>query len=324
MAGFDSLSLSNYTVENAGELKTIALFAPKSMDLFDVKIGIKSSEKFGYLDYTPQMQAGGTCASINPSGSTSIAQITLTPDEIKYEDSWCLRDLEPYFTQQYLRAGSNMDESYATEIMNQIFTRRANRIAALHESAIWQSSKTQGGSDTNYKQFNGFIQTLETVGGYVNSNTSSETSITTSNVITIFNNHWLSVPSAMKDMDGLVTVCGYDTFDKLIIALVNANLYHYSGQEQANRTITLPGTNMKIMAVAGLNSDNVPSMPALFKNRIFTFYKDNLLVGTDGVSDLNQWETWYEKKDQKLYSRVEFRLTTGVYFPEHVVSFKTA
>lgn len=330
MAGFTVSSLSNYTVEDKADLKLKGVYGAVSMPLFTVREGIKYSEKLPYLTTDPQMQADSTCASINVSGDGgTIAQITLTVDGIKFEDGWCFKDLESKFTQKYLRAGAKIDENSANELVNTIMDDYTARIAKKMEAAIWQSSKTQGGSNTNFKQFNGFLQTLETAGGYVNQQTvagTSYASITTANVLTIMDNQWLAVPADLKRNDNLVTAMGDDTFDKLIIALKNANNYNWTATsaDAGKRELVYPGTTMKIVAVPGLNADNNSSLPAVFKNRIITFEKDNLVVGTDMISDMDDWTTWYETKEDKLYTRNRYKITTGVFFTDRVVSFATA
>jgi len=326
---FDLTGMTNHVTDEAADLRSIAIYSPVTVPLVTVVEGIKYSERLTYFDVDPQFQADSTCATVNPSGdSGNFDQITLTVDNFKVELDWCFKDLDAKSLRRYLRAGAKLDENSAPQLVSAIMARTAEKIAANLESAYWQSSKTQGAATTNLKQFNGFIQTIETIGGYVNSNTTNETSITTSNVITIFDNHWLSVPAAMKRKEDLITCCGDDTFDKLVIKVKDSNYFHYSASaaDIAARRITLPGTNMVIQAVPGLNSDNtgLSGMPALFKNRIFTFYKSNLIIATDQESDSTDWMTWYEKKDDKLYARVRMKFTTGVFFPEHVVSFKTA
>lgn len=330
MAGFTTSGLSNYTIEDKADLKLKGVFGAVSMPLFTIREGIKSAEKLPYVTTDPKMQADTTCASQNVSGDGgTFAQITLTVDGIKYEDGWCFKDLEAKFTQKFLRSGAKMDENAANQVMDVIFQDYTARLAKVHEIAIWQSSKTQGGSNTNFKQFNGFIQTLETAGGYVNQQTvagTSYTSITTANILTIMDNQWLATPADLKRNDGLVTCMGDDTFDKLIIALKNANNYNWTATsaDAGKRELVYPGTTMKVVAVPGLNADNNASLPALFKNRIITFEKDNFVVGTDMISDMEDWMTWYEKKDDKFYSRLRYKLTTGVFFTDRVVSFATA
>jgi len=327
MAGFTVSSLSNYTIEDKADLKLKGVYGAVSMPLFTVREGIKSSEKLPYVTTDPAMQADTTCATVNASGDGgTFAQMTLSVTGIKFEDSWCFKDLESKFTQKYLRAGAKIDENAATALLDQIMTDYTARIAKKMEMAIWQSATTNTFS-TDLKQFNGFLKTLDAAGGYVNSQTyasTSVTAITTSNVISIFQNQWLATPADLKRNDNLITVCGDDTFDKLLIALANANLYHYNGNNGLpSREITLFGTSMKIKAVPGLNADNNSNLPAAYKNRIITFEKDNLVVGTDLISDMDDWATWYEMKDDKLYTRNRYKIATGIFFTDRVVSFAT-
>jgi hypothetical protein len=329
MAGFTTSALSDYTVEDKAELKTKSVYGAVSMPLFTIREGIKYSEKLPYITTDPQMQADTGCTTIVPSGDGgTFGQITLTVDGIKFEDGWCFKDLETKYTQKYLRKGAKHDEGSATELLNTIQDDYAARIAKKMEMAVWQSSKTQNTFNTNLKQFNGFIQTLTTAGGFVNQQTfagTAYTSITTSNILTILDNQWLAVPADLRRSEDLTTAMGDDTFDKLIIALKNANQYHFTATtaDAKKREIIYPGTTMRIVAVPGLNADNDSRLPAAFKNRILTFEKSNFVVGTDMISDMEDWETWYEKKDDKLYTRNRFKMTTGIHFTDRVVSFAT-
>lgn len=329
MAGLTHSALAAWTTEGQRELKEKAIYGAVSMDLVTVVEGIKYAEKLDYFTTSPKMQAYQKCTAHNSSGDAgTFAQITLTVDNPTYEDEFCFKDLESKSLRRFLKKGQKVDENTASELMNTLLNNYVAETAKQMEAALWQSSKTQGGSNTNFKQFNGLLQTLETAGGYVNSQTvagTSHTSITTSNVIAIFQNQWQATPADIKRRDDLLTVCGDDTFDKLIIALTNANLYHYTTDASIpSREITLPGTGMKIKAVPGLNADNNAALPALFKNRIITYRKDQALFGTDMESDMENIDLWYEKKDKKVYFEMPFKATTGWFFPDQVVSFATA
>tara|TARA_R110000822_G_scaffold72922_5_gene175294 strand:- start:168 stop:1160 length:993 start_codon:yes stop_codon:yes gene_type:complete len=329
MSGFTLSGLGTFTVEDKAGLKRKSVYGAVSMDLFTIYEGIKYSEKLPYLTTQPAMQAYATCASINPSGDGgTLAQITLTVDTFSFQDSWCLRQLEIKYAQKYLKKGTNYDENSAPELINAILEDYSARQAKIYEMAVWQSSKTQNVFNTNLKQFNGFIQTLTTLGGFVNQQTvagTAYTSITTANVLTILDNQWLATPADIKRSDDLVTCMGDDTFDKMIIALKNANNYNWTATsaDAGSRSITYPGTTMKIVAVPGLNADNDSNLPAAFKNRIITFQKDNYIVGTDLISDENDIDMWYEKKEDLIYYRNIMKMTTGIFFPEFTVSFAT-
>lgn len=328
MAGFTTSALSAFTIEDKAELKTKAFYGSPTMDLFTVRDGIKYSEKLPYVTTDPAMKAYSTCAAISATGDGgTFGQITLTPDTFTFEQEWCLRDLESKFTQKYLKKGQKYDENSAPEVMNLLLQDMAGREGQKIGRAVWQASKTQGLFNTNFKQFNGFIQTLETLGGYVNQQTAAGTtytSITVSNVLTIFQNQYQAIPDEIKDGE-FVTVCGTDTFKKLVVAMMNANLFHYTLADAAAHSyeVTIPGINMKVKGLDGLNASNVSGMPSTFKNRIFTFAKDNFIVGTDLESDMDSYSIWYEKKDDKVYYRKPMKLTTGIFFADQVVSFAT-
>jgi hypothetical protein len=325
MSGF-SITASNFTIEDKEALRRVLVNVPVSMPLFTIINGIKYAEKVPYMDSDAEFQADSTCATINASGTTTVAQITLTVDNVKIEDSWCLKTLEGYFTQKYLRKGSKLDEGTATAFMNEVIAQKMDNAAYNMEAAIWQSSKTSGLYSTNFKQFNGFLQTIDTLGTCVNSQTAqgtSYTSITSANVVTIFQNQWKSVPSKVKRKLSTITVCGDDVFDTLVLALVALNQYNYVADDASGkRELTLPGTNMRIKAVPGLNNDNHASLHTAAKQRIVTFHKENLFVGTDEINDTEDTMTWYEKKDDLFYFRNRFKITTGIMFPTLVVHYK--
>lgn len=328
MAGFTVSALSAYTIEDKADLKLKGVYGAVSMPLFTVREGIKYKEKLPYLTTDPVMQADTTCASHNASGDGgTFAQLEITVTGIKYENEWCFKDLESKYTQKYLRAGAKIDENAANAVMDDIFTDITARTAKNMEIAIWQSATTHTFS-TNLKQFNGFIYTIDNAAGLVSSNTTGitvATGITTSNVIGIFQNQWLNTPADMKRNSNLVTVCGDDTFDKLLIALANANLYHYNGDKGLpTREIKLFGTDMIIKAVPGLNADNNSNLPSAYKNRIFTFEKENLVVGTDLISDLEDVQTWFDLDTDKFKYRNRYKIGTGVFFGDRIVSFKLA
>jgi hypothetical protein len=85
-----------------------------------------------------------------------------------------------------------------------------------------------------------------------------------------------------------------------------------------------PGTNMKVVAVPGMNNDNAVDtgvLPTAVKNRIIATYASNLVYGTDLQSDTDNMEAWWSKDDRvwKLYGA--FRAGVAVKFIDHVVQY---
>lgn len=329
MAGFDVSALSDFTQEQRAELRSITLNAAQTIPYINLYEGVKYSEKLPTLESRGEWQDGDGCVAINPSGTTAFAQVTVTVETVRAEDGFCLADLKNKFTQKYLRPGSTLEGNESGELMRATVERWMKNIAIDDENAIWQSATTNT-FDSRFKQFNGFIYTIDNTAGVISNQTEAGTAFTTStmaaNIITIFDNQWAATPSAVQRNLDAVTVCGDDVFNTLVVALRNQDLFHFDpntgNQAAKTKMLTMPATGMKVVALPGLNKKNHSALPPAYKERIFTFYKENLVLGTDMKNDLEDLEVWYEKKDDKVYVRLRWKRGCAIYFPTHVVQYK--
>ena len=311
-------SLTSYVEENKAELITKAILGSKTMGLVDVRTGIKSSESIPVLESTTPWQSGAGCG-FSSSGTTSVTQIQISTTPIQVMEQVCLNDLESYFTQKWLPPGANND---STSIEANIVNRKIAQIAAQVERAIWQG-KTSYTNDTVLKSINGFLSTIDTAGTAVAA--TSQSAINTTTVRGIFEDIYSKIPAAALWNEEVVAFCGMDVFKTLIIKLTTDNLFHYTTDAAANRwEIYYPGTNMKIIAVPGMNNDNpveTGSLPTAVKNRIIATYKSNLIVGTDLSSDMDNLKVWYSEDDDVLKFRTRFRLGVNAKFMDHIVQY---
>ena len=243
-------TMTAYIEENKAELITKAILGAKTMGLVDVRNGIKSKERIPVLESTTPWQAGTSCG-FSTSGTTTISQITLETTPIQVMEELCLNELEQYFTQKWLPAGANND---STSLEGQIINRKIAQIANQVERALWQG-KTTYTNDTVLKAINGFISTIDTAGTAVAA--TQQASISTSTVRGIFEDIYSKIPAAAAWGEEVVAFCGMDTFKLLTLKLTTDDLYHYTTDAAANRwEIVYPGTNMRIIAVPGMNNDN--------------------------------------------------------------------
>ena len=73
--------------------------------------GVKeNTRKLPRLGATSTMQDGDNCA-FNASGGVTFTQTTLNMKNVKFQDTWCLRTMEDYFTAVMLPAGQHYTES---------------------------------------------------------------------------------------------------------------------------------------------------------------------------------------------------------------------
>jgi len=312
----DLSALTNYVKENELQLTSAAIFSAKTASLIEalgnVQVGIKSAETINIMTTDAVFQAGGTCG-FNSSGTTTITQRTITVGKIKVQESICPKAFEAKYTQKALREGSSYDYmAYAQEYSAQ----KVQRIGAALETAIWQGDTSS--QTANLNKFNGFATIIDALGfggsgDPINGNTGSLTTLTSSNVIAAVDGVFAALPAALLDKDDVVIFCGNDTFREYILALRNANLFHYP-VDAANMELVIPGTNVKLIGVNGLNGTD----------KMFGISMSNMYLGTDLLNENERFELFFAKEADEMRFVVEFKLGVQVAFPDEVVYFKLA
>ena len=154
------------------------------------------------------------------------------------------------------------------------------------------------------------------VTGVVNGNPSGitvATGITTANVIGIVDGIYQLIPTSIIDNGDVVIFCGMDTFRKYTVALKNLNLFNYAA-EATDFEIIIAGTNVKLVAVNGLNGTN-----KLWASRL-----SNLYVGVDLLNEEDRFELFYAKEADEMRFVAEFKYSVNYAFPTEVVYFALA
>ena len=316
---FSLSTMTAYIEENKADLITKAILGAKTLGLgVDIRTGIKSSAKIPVLESTVPFQAAA--CSFTSSGTTTINQIEIATVGIQFAEQFCLNDLNVYFTQKYLPAGANVD---SMSIAQNIIDRKIAQVAKNVEQMIWQGKTTYTNS-TVLKQMNGWLATID-AGSPV---AATQSTLNSTNVLTIFDDIYSKVPAAAIANEPIVAFCGYDTF-RTLAAKITSTYGIYGSQYTTdnvwnNWELMYPGTNMKVVAVPGMNNDNAVDtgvLPTAVKNRIIATYASNLVYGTDLQSDTENMEAWYSKDDRvwKLFGA--FRAGVAVKFIDHVVQY---
>lgn len=110
-------------------------------------------------------------------------------------------------------------------------------------------------------------------------------------------------------LEGSSILIGADKFRSFIQAMVEKNYYHYDGKPMDNE-IVIPGTNVRLIAVNGLNGTNKMIAGQLDKN---FFY------GCDMLNDEEKFEFWYSQDNREFRLAIEFNAGVQVAFPDEVV-----
>jgi hypothetical protein len=306
-------SLANYTKENEALLVTSSVLGAKTAALIksagNVMVGVKSAETINIMDTDAFFQAGGTCGW-NASGTTSFTQRTVTVGKIKVQESLCPKTLESKYLQKALPTGSQYDSIP----FEQDFTdRKAKTIAAQLETAIWQGDTASANGNLN--KFDGLIKLIGAASGVVNANVSGFisgaplTSITSANVISLFDGVYRAIPAKVVAAEDMVIVCGMDTFRTYTIALKNANMFNYAFDGKADSEFVLPGTSIKVVALQGLNGTN----------DVYAMRLSNLFLGTDLLNEEEKFEIFFAKEADEVRFAAEFKMGVNIAFPDEIV-----
>lgn len=308
---FDVSALAAYVDQSKDEFLIKAIESARSKSLATMHTGIKHTmdihtlaTDINYLDDACELTA---------NGNADLGKIPLVVKALALQMKFCQKDLIGKYTQRWLNAGSNGELDEVTFLYNAIIGDVVNGIAKQEEINVWQGDTTESG---NLAKYDGWIKKIDAAGSptAIAGNTSAATSITLANIFTLVQNMYLTVPAAILDKENLGIQMGMDNFRYFMMALTNANLFHYSGDELD--TIVLPGTRVPIYGLNGLNGTN----------RMFAGTWDNLHWGTDLESDEDELivEPGNTPGDKNFYITARWKTGTALSFRDQITQFTLA
>ena len=320
---YNVTGLAAYTKQNVDLLVKNSVFEARTqkeiLALGNVRVGVKSSEAIGRMDTDVFFQDDSSCG-FNASGTTTFTQRTLTVGKVKVNEILCDKDLEPYYTQQALKAGGQYDSlTFAADYSDQ----KAKKIAEALEVALWTANST-GSAGTNGlgNKFDG-IKTLITAAGgsVVNANTTGfygtpATGITSTTIAkNAINAVIKALPAKIKGKQDVRIFCGWDVFAYLIQAYVDANLFHFAPGaviDDNSAEFIVPGTSYKVIPVHGLDG----------LDDIYAFRMSNIFLGTDLLDEENKcWIRWSED-DENIKFTARMKVGVQFAFVDEIVKFE--
>ena len=311
--------LSAYTKQLVKPLLSTAVFEARTQQLIVsggiVLPNVKSIAAIPLFD-TDAVFGTQSC-SFDPSGTTSFTQRTITVGKIKIEEKLCPKDMEAYFLQEALKAGSTYEDFGNSDFQKAYLDRKNMKIAAQLETAIWQGDTAS--LVANLNKFDG-LQKQIAAGSPVDANVSAFTgvatitTITQSNVIAATEGIYKAIPVAVLGKGDVKIFVGDDWYRLLIMAYRALNLFAYNPQDSESKGFILPGTKIEIVAVNGLNTTG----------DAYAISLGNLAMAVDLVDEENSYKMWYSEDNNDVRYRVEFKAGVNVAFTNEVVKFISA
>lgn len=310
--------ISAYTKQDIAPLLTEAVFSAKTQSL--IKSGgillpkTKSSVAVPKLATLANFQADA--CGWNASGTTTISQATIAVGKIKVEEAICTKDFEAYFTQEALKAGSTYEDFGWPEFSAKFTEQKNKMIAKQLEIGLWQGDTDS--TSENLKRFDGLIKIID-AGSPVNANVSGYVSggpisqLTAANVVSALNGVYKAIPVEIVDADDLKVFVGNDTYRLAVLAYQALNLYNYKVDAEASQTFIIPGTNVELVAVNGLNGTG----------DIYATTLSNIAMAFDLEAEEENYKIWYSQDFNEVRYRVAFKLGVGVAYTSLCVKFKS-
>lgn len=317
---FDFTGLEEYTQQHADELVIASLFDAKTQRIIKaqgvVERGIKSSRTINQLTTDVTFQ-DDTCG-FNPTDTTEVNQRPLTVGAIKINETLCQKDLNKYFLQEELKIGSNNDGDLGDALEEAYTTAKTGAIAEQNEVSIWKGDKAS--ADANLNKYDGFIKIIsQASGSVVHANAaayisgaplSSGTVITGDIAIRIVDGIYKALPAKIRTKKDIRVFCGTDFFATYIIGLKDKNYYHYA-PENDDLDIKVPGTNMILTGVNGLDETN----------RLYGMRVSNMHLGTDLEGEDEEFKLWYSQDQDEVRFKCAFKLGVQIALPKEIVEF---
>lgn len=319
-------SLADYTEQNRLPLLTASVFGAKTQSLMQKRVGVKFQDAINLMDTDAFFQSGTACG-FSASGTTTFTQRVIIVGAVKVQETLCPRTMENKWLATQLAQGSNYEGvSFEQEFTEQ----KAKRIAAQIETAIWQGigasaisgtwqvGGTAASADASLTKCSGLLLYAEstaagtteiTIGGALNA----------TNIVSGFEVAYQNVPVSILDRDDIVAFCGWDLFRILCAELIKQSGYTNltsTGGTQAGQNglapvgeLYYPGTNMKVVAVNGLNNTQ----------RIFVASLRELFYGTDLLSDEDNFRIWASYENDDIRFQAAFKFGVNYAFPANIV-----
>jgi len=300
-------SLTDYVDQSSTDLLLPAVSQGKTASLVTIQAGVKSSAALQLFDSTVVFQ--DDACSFDADGATTFTQRNIVVQGVRVQEALCPKDLEAKWTQLLLSAGSDYDESDLPAAYMDI---KMQRLQDALELADWSGADGVGAGNLGF--YDGFLTIIDTAAASVDGNVdgvTTVTGITSANALNIVQGIYSVVPEAVLNADDLVCFMGWDAYRNLIINITDTNFFHYATDDAARSgELMLPGSNLRIVAVAGLTGTN----------RIITGRTSNFYIGMDAMGD-DEMKMWYSNDDQNVKSSINFKRGCQVAYPAEIVEF---
>ena len=299
----DVSSMSDYLNANADMLLSRIVMDTTEASTYRVIPGIK------YAELVPTFDSGsidtlgyrGNGCSTFTGGTETMGEVELKVSPYTFEKSYCEAELNQTILSIRMRPGSyNIDLPSLTDAFMTDLAKKAN---------VFISRKFWGGTSAG-DGFSGIIEQLQSASCSAATTNVSYTAMTSTNALEVVDTYILNLPAELKSVPTIMAVSHSD-FQAYALALRNSNLYHYNPEvlKDGVYEIQVPFTATKIVATEIGSAGNYVVLSTA----------DNLMMGTDLLSDVSSPISWISQDFGSLRMKLVAKVGSAVAFCDEVV-----
>jgi len=308
---FDVSALSDFNNEVAGKIVLDTVYKGNTAEYVSIQEGIKFQEPLNLISTSPYAQGGDSVTTF--TGSIDFTQRNITVTKRTFLDSMNLQSL----TSKYLGISALPEGSYEEtfSLLNDVTGDVVKKVQQDNDNFIWNAVSGSSYSAGLTPDGDGYLQLISGSGGANVPTGVGANAITGSTAYDQLVDMVNAADANVLDADDLTFFCGTSVFTRIVSGLTTQNLFHFDPTSVERRgsfyEVPLPGfPNIKIIGTWGLRSSE----------RVVLGKASDAYVGTDLVSDTNNFQLWYDINSDTLRYRLRNKLGMQIAHPEYWVS----
>ena len=252
---YDLNQLQPWSLENANEMLIKTILGEVLPKYGTIRPNIRGTEQVGVMTNDIVFQNGDLCG-FNPTGDTTISQVTIETCSKRINQSLCPYTLYDYYLTQRLSNSNFQEEVPFAELLTQDIS---NRAADEIEKQLWRNTKATGATPYNSACFDGVLALVTTGNGATQI---AYTATTSTTALQIFSELYVNLPTNVVHRDDIMIFCSYSDYRNLIQDMTNksyVNLFTLDSARAAQGetwVVQLPSTNVRVVPTQGLDGQN--------------------------------------------------------------------
>ncbi len=239
----------------------------------------------------------GNCC-VTPDANSTFTEIETEVSCIMSGNEFCIEELAQHFTDLQFRYTTGRESAGSLEelIMNQELSAVAKSIDKL----IFHGDVDK--ADENLNKIDGLLKLARTKGAH-------QVAINSGNIYMAMQAIVSAIPYEVYDMERVAVMVGRDVYNKYKQAWVGMNQFHYNPGNSSFDTIEIPGTDVQVIPVRGLDGTGIAMATSLNNIHWLTNLEDDHMTISWNYSDYHQ----------KYFWRLKFLLGLTFGFYDYVV-----